>query len=615
MFWPLTHLHSPSGRLPPLKGSLLTARISVACSRLLLPRPPLLVSSIAVLAAACATAGPTAGAAAAMAPGVVVERRASGAAIERYLAARLADAAGDHAGAVEALRMALVHDPDSPQLRVAYAEALARAGRAENAEREARRAVHLAEEGTAAAADAHLVLGKVLALAGRTQGALDELEMATRVEATLARANHDEDEDGEFDPEPWHALTRVRLDAGDVAGAVAACEQLAGFDHVEAAAALRAVAAKLLDAKSAEAAAKQLQRSVELAPAEPEGWKLLAKMEESRERFAEARAAWERALAADPDDAEALLAAGRLALRGGDLAKARALLGQLLGGAADETGARVNVAAAWLDAKQPADALAAASDGGDDARLLYLRGVALEQLRRWGEAANAFADVEPASGELYSSARVSLAYALVRAGRPAEAVRAARRGLEEHPADPALLFALGQAYDRAGQRDAALAQMQAVLAVKADHAEALNYLGYTYAERGERLDEAQALLERALALEPENGYYLDSLGWVFFKKGDLERAVKALERADAVVGPEPTILEHLGDSYRAAQRPGDAAAAYRRALDASGPGNADPDVTSASRAAIERKLRDLHRHEARPAGSRLKEAPSGSARK
>jgi tetratricopeptide (TPR) repeat protein len=151
--------------------------------------------------------------------------------------------------------------------------------------------------------------------------------------------------------------------------------------------------------------------------------------------------------------------------------------------------------------------------------------------------------------------------------------------------------------------------------VKADHAEALNYLGYTYAERGERLDEAQALLERALALEPENGYYLDSLGWVFFKKGDLERAVKALERADAVVGPEPTVLEHLGDSYRAAQRPGDAAAAYRRALDASGPGNADPDVTSASRASIERKLRDLHRHEARPAGSRLKEAPSGSARK
>jgi Flp pilus assembly protein TadD len=146
--------------------------------------------------------------------------------------------------------------------------------------------------------------------------------------------------------------------------------------------------------------------------------------------------------------------------------------------------------------------------------------------------------------------------------------------------------------------------MRAVLAVKVDHAEALNYLGYAYAERGERLDEAQALLERALRVEPENGYYLDSLGWVYFKKGDLERAVKTLERAAALVGPEATILEHLGDTYRAAHRSGDAAAAYRRALEASASDKGDPDVTPATRAAVERKLRDLSRRDAPPATTR-----------
>lgn len=566
-----------------------------------MPRPFRRAFSVAVFATACAAARPVRGPAVVRAP-ASSERRASGVAIAQYLRARLADSAGHGAAALDALRLALAHDPESPQLRVVYAEALARAGDVDRAEVEARQAVKLAPAG-AAATDAHLVLGKVLALAGRTDAALRELEAAAQLEAQLVRAREGEDEDA-FDPEPWRVLARVRLDAGDDAGAAAACDQLSAFAPAEAAAVLRELAGKLLEAKKTDVADRLVRRAIELAPSELGGWKLLARLEEGRERLVEARAAWERALAADPDDPDALVAAGELALRAGDIASARAWLGQLLRTAADEKGARVRVAAAWLDAKQPAEALAAASGGDGDPRLLYLRGVALQQLRRWDDAAAAFAEVKPSSGDLYGSARVGLAYVLAHAGRPDEAVRAVRRGLEEYPTDPALLFALGEAYDRAGQRDAALAQMRAVLAVKVDHAEALNYLGYAYAERGERLDEAQALLERALRVEPENGYYLDSLGWVYFKKGDLERAVKTLERAAALVGPEATILEHLGDTYRAAHRSGDAAAAYRRALEASASDKGDPDVTPATRAAVERKLRDLSRRDAPPATTR-----------
>ena len=566
-----------------------------------MPRPFRRAFSVAVFATACAAARPVRGPAVVRAP-ASSERRASGVAIAQYLRARLADSAGHGAAALDALRLALAHDPESPQLRVVYAEALARAGDVDRAEVEARQAVKLAPAG-AAATDAHLVLGKVLALAGRTDAALRELEAAAQLEAQLVRARDGEDEDA-FDPEPWRVLARVRLDAGDDAGAAAACDQLSAFAPAEAAAVLRELAGKLLEAKKTDVADRLVRRAIELAPSELGGWKLLARLEEGRERLVEARAAWERALAADPDDPDALVAAGELALRAGDIASARAWLGQLLRTAADEKGARVRVAAAWLDAKQPAEALAAVSGGDGDPRLLYLRGVALQQLRRWGDAATAFAEVKPSSGDLYGSARVGLAYVLAHGGRPDEAVRAVRRGLEEYPTDPALLFALGEAYDRAGQRDAALAQMRAVLAVKVDHAEALNYLGYAYAERGERLDEAQALLERALRVEPENGYYLDSLGWVYFKKGDLERAVKTLERAAALVGPEATILEHLGDTYRAAHRSGDAAAAYRRALEASASDKGDPDVTPATRAAVERKLRDLSRRDAPPATTR-----------
>ena len=63
------------------------------------------------------------------------------------------------------------------------------------------------------------------------------------------------------------------------------------------------------------------------------------------------------------------------------------------------------------------------------------------------------------------------------------------------------------------------------------HAEAYNYVGYMYAEKGIRLDEAQRLIQKALELEPENGYYIDSLGWAYYQQGRYTDAVRELRRA------------------------------------------------------------------------------------
>jgi Flp pilus assembly protein TadD len=84
---------------------------------------------------------------------------------------------------------------------------------------------------------------------------------------------------------------------------------------------------------------------------------------------------------------------------------------------------------------------------------------------------------------------------------------------------------------------------------------------------------------------------VDSLGWIRFKKGDLRQAVDLLEQADRLSGPDPSVLDHLGDAYRAAARPADAQAAWRRALKSVGDESPAEQVTL--RASLERKLKEL----------------------
>ncbi len=234
--------------------------------------------------------------------------------------------------------------------------------------------------------------------------------------------------------------------------------------------------------------------------------------------------------------------------------------------------------------------------GPADARLLTARAAVLERAGRGRDAVailrRALSDKDrpPREGDLVDLT-TALAEALVRTGRPDEAISVLKAALAGRPRDEALQYALGAAYEQAGRIDAAIAQMRALLVLNPDHAEALNFVGYSLAEQRSRLDEAERLVRRALDLKPRSGHVLDSLGWVLFQRGDLRGAVEALERAYALAGPDATILEHLGDAYRATRRPADAAHAYRRAL--ATVGEEIPAQQVKRRASIERKLREI----------------------
>jgi len=108
--------------------------------------------------------------------------------------------------------------------------------------------------------------------------------------------------------------------------------------------------------------------------------------------------------------------------------------------------------------------------------------------------------------------------------------------------------------------------MKKVLEINPDNADALNYIGYTYAEQGVNLDRAEEMVKKALRLKPRDGYIIDSLGWVYFKKGDYKKAVRHLEEAEAYASEDPLIKEHLGDAYLKADLKDRALEMYERAL-------------------------------------------------
>ena len=91
--------------------------------------------------------------------------------------------------------------------------------------------------------------------------------------------------------------------------------------------------------------------------------------------------------------------------------------------------------------------------------------------------------------------------------------------------------------------------MKRVLELDSNHADALNYVGYTYAEQGIKLDQALEMIQKALTLKPNNAYIIDSLGWVYYQKQMYDKALEYLEKAASLAPNDPTIAEHVGDTH------------------------------------------------------------------
>ena len=169
-------------------------------------------------------------------------------------------------------------------------------------------------------------------------------------------------------------------------------------------------------------------------------------------------------------------------------------------------------------------------------------------------------------------ARLSLAGLLASKEQHADAAALMDKVIAALPDDPPT-FAWRHYVTRAaslielGEWPRAEADLKRAVEIAPEEATTLNYLGYSWAERGENLDEAFELIEKAVAIEPTSGAIIDSLGWAHYQLGDYEEAVGHLEQAASLEPADPTITDHLGDVYWRLDRPLEARYQWRRVLE------------------------------------------------
>lgn len=127
-----------------------------------------------------------------------------------------------------------------------------------------------------------------------------------------------------------------------------------------------------------------------------------------------------------------------------------------------------------------------------------------------------------------------------------EAYELYSQGLLEFPKHPDLLYARALTADYIDRIDLLESDLLAILQSDPDHANALNALGYTLADRGLRIDEAQKYVERAYELKPNDPAVMDSMGWIQFRKGNYAEAENYLRKALDLMD-DAEIIGHLGE--------------------------------------------------------------------
>jgi tetratricopeptide (TPR) repeat protein len=286
------------------------------------------------------------------------------------------------------------------------------------------------------------------------------------------------------------------------------------------------------------------------------------------EEFSSARDEFERLLGNRPKEPDVLFAVGILSLQLEDTDEARIYFTRLY-----ETGQRQNEAAFYLgqveERAENRDAAlewygkvegANAVDAQIRVSLLHAQAGEVRQAR---EILQRLRHEAPENAVLLYLVESEI---LESVGLPEDAMAIYASALQAFPDDENLLYARALAAVKYDRIDVAEQDLRRIIAIDPEHADALNALGYTLADRTDRYEEAKGLIERAYALKPEEPAILDSMGWVHYRLGNYELALDYLERALAKMS-DAEIAAHLGQVLWAMDRRTEAWEVWESALE------------------------------------------------
>lgn len=311
---------------------------------------------------------------------------------------------------------------------------------------------------------------------------------------------------------------------------------------------------------------------------------------DARQGLAEAMFDLGSALHHEGADETALLF-GRIALHlRPDLALARLMVADILQdhdhkpqALADYQALEKDPVLGWTARLRAADTLA--QQGGNDEARALLTKMATER-PDGTDALIRLGDLDRTM-ERYAEAADAYSKALDRIGKPDE----------RHWA---VLYARAMAYEKTDRWPDAERDLKAALALKPEEPYLLNYLGYSWVDRGINLPQAKDMIEKAVSLRPKDGYIIDSLGWVLYRAGDYEGAVAKLERAVELKPNDATINDHLGDAYWQAGRRNEARFQWRQALrSAEDPAQREQIRAKLDKGLTERKAAEADGHKVR----------------
>ena len=298
----------------------------------------------------------------------------------------------------------------------------------------------------------------------------------------------------------------------------------------------------------------------------------LARLLVAAKQFGPAREQFEQLLKRAPDDRDVVHATALLAMQQGDRHAAEKHLRHLLTlGFSDPDTIRMYLGQIAEDAKRGDEAIGWYKAVEPGSQFVPAQARIAQVLAGRGKLAEARQHLQSIAREVPAGERAQ--YVLIEAqllrdaNRNDDAFAVLDEALRGDPDNIDLLYESALTAERTGHVETMEGRLRKLIALKPDHAHAYNALGYSLADRNQRLDEAETLIRKGLALTPNDPFIIDSLGWTLYRRGDLSGALEQLQKAFGLRA-DPEIAAHLGEVLWMLGRRDEAVKTWREAAKA-----------------------------------------------